>query len=188
MIVPIQVISGSFGTLEKRDASSGKKMLLMTGRRKVLLSFTRLEQIFLIGCVFPQEDTIGTYSCTHATSPVAVKTHASNRYRFACCPRETVRTPGNGDQQKERKEKKSPYERSKIPFYLRVFCIISNTRPFFYLFPSTARLSHRELTSAGISYKSCGARGKDKRNTLRAIVSSVCQTTVVLSTSRLHNS
>ena len=131
--IGIMIISGSSGTPEKWDAPSGQKILLMTDRRKVLLSFTRIEQLFLIGYVFPQQDTIWTYSCTHAMSPVAAKMYASNRFLVACCPRATVRKTDNADQQKKRKENKSPYERSKIPMYLRVFL-----RNILYNFKCTA--------------------------------------------------
>jgi len=104
MIVSIQDISGSFSTLEKWEAPSGQKILLMTDRRKILPIFTRLEQLFLIGCIFPPRRHDTNVRLYYATSPVAAKMYASNRYRVACCPRKTVRTTDNGDQQKKRKK------------------------------------------------------------------------------------
>ena len=66
--------------------------------------------------IFTRDNTIRTYSCTQETSPVAAKTYASNRYRSACCPRETVRTAENGD-----RRKKIPYKCSKISLYPYAF-------------------------------------------------------------------
>jgi hypothetical protein len=132
MIISIQDIAGSFGTLKKWDAPSGQKIILMTVRRKVLLSFIRLEQIFLTGCIFPEK-------IRYERTVVLMQRHLLQQkgtHRIDIVwPVVLVRLSESLIMVTSKIEEKSSFEWSKIPLYLCVFL-----RNILYNFEYTAFL------------------------------------------------